>query len=89
MSEQEMLPEIERLRRELAEVRADRNHLHRALCQMLPFEEVHWTPEEVRERLEKNVTILDLLEDAERSCEGVMPLSGASALTRNDLGVNS
>ena len=42
MGEQEMLLEIERLRRELAAVREDRNHLHKALCQMLPFEEIQW-----------------------------------------------
>lgn len=89
MSEQEMLQEIERLRRELAKVREDRNHLHKALCQMLPFEEIQWTAEEMREMLEKNVTILDLLEDAEDSFDGGVPHSSTVPMNQNDLRLNS
>ena len=89
MNEQEMLQEIERLRRELAAVREDRDHLHKALCQMLPFEEIHWTAEELRQRLEKNVTILDLLEDAEDASPGATAPRIALAISQNDLRVNS
>ncbi|MBI2808155.1 MAG: hypothetical protein HYX68_24480 [Planctomycetes bacterium] len=46
MNEQEMREEIERLRRELAEVRADRNSLHKIVCSMIPVEEMDMTPEQ-------------------------------------------
>lgn len=49
MTEQEMLQEIERLRRELADVQKDRNQLHKTLCSILPVEETEITPKQFEE----------------------------------------
>ena len=49
MNDREMLLEIERLRRELAAVREDRNSLHKMLCSMIPVEETEITPEQFEE----------------------------------------
>ena len=46
MSEHEMQQEMERLRRELADVRRDRDHLHKMVCDLLPVEKLEITPEE-------------------------------------------
>ena len=63
MNEKEMLQEIDRLRRELAEVREDRNNLHKMLCRMIPVEEIQLTEEDLRKMREEDVTIVDLLRD--------------------------
>lgn len=78
MSEQEMLQEIERLRRELAKVREDRNHLHKTLCQMLPVEEIQLTEEDLRKMREEGATIVDLLHDPR--FDEIPPANGAKPM---------
>jgi hypothetical protein len=80
MNEQEMREEIERLRREVAEVREDRDQLHKMLCGMLPFEEIQLTEEDLKDMREKNVTIIDLLQDPRFSGE---PLTNGVQTTKN------
>jgi hypothetical protein len=63
MNEQELRAENERLRRELAGIREDRDQLHKMVCGMLPLDEMDLTEDELKEMREKNVTILDLLHD--------------------------
>jgi hypothetical protein len=63
MSEQEMLQEINRLRRELAEVREDRNSLHKTLCGMLPVDRTEITPEEFEEIRRRARPVDEVLRD--------------------------
>jgi hypothetical protein len=60
MSEQELLRKIERLQRELDEVREDRNSLHKTLCSMLPVDRTEITPEDF-DRILKNAKPVDEL----------------------------
>jgi hypothetical protein len=63
MTEQEMLQEIDRLRRELAQVREDRNNLHKMLCTMIPIDRTEITPEEFDKLIKTAKNVDDLLRD--------------------------
>lgn len=63
MNEQEMQQEIERLRRELADVREDRNSLHQMLCSMIPVEEMDMTPEQFEEIRNRARPVDEVLRD--------------------------
>jgi len=49
MNEQEMMYEIERLRRELAVEREERKNLHKVLCSMIPVDRTEISTEEFEE----------------------------------------
>ena len=63
MNEQEMRQEIERLRRELAEVREDRNNLHKMLCSMIPVDRTEITQEEFERAIQNAKTVDELFRD--------------------------
>jgi hypothetical protein len=63
MNEQEMREEIDRLRRELAEVREDRNSLHKTLCSMIPIDRTEITPEEFEALAKSARSVDELLRD--------------------------
>lgn len=63
MSQQEMQQEIERLRRELANVREDRNQLHKMLCSMIPIDRTEITPEEFAELVKNAKPVDELMRD--------------------------
>ena len=63
MKEQEMLNEIERLHRELAEVREERNNLYKMLCDMIPIDRTEITPEQFNQIIKNARSINDVLRD--------------------------
>ena len=63
MSENEMRQEIDRLRGELADIRADRDRLHKTLCRVLPFEPVEITPEQLAEIARRARPVQEALRD--------------------------
>ena len=64
MTEQEMVQEIDRLRRELAETRKERDYFHKVICHSIPVDPPEVMEEKIREMMKHPMyTIDDIIQD--------------------------